>query len=155
MGGTSDGNTTYYVPIQPAHFDDPLLADGPDVGRAKKRRKGGRKPPQSKKGNKDNSETHEKFDIHNVNGDSEDEEEDLSNLPSQLKDFKGKSRTLIDRTRQNFHIYLLNVNGFPSAEEVDDWSQASYKHAAMFLYGDHYEGKQYSSLLFFARRIIE
>lgn len=135
-------NAAYYTPLQPARFDEQLLANEPDVGRRNKRRKGGRKPPKPKEKNKENSEAYEKFDIHNIEGGSEDEDENHSSLPSQLRDFKASERPLIDRARRNFQIYLLNVNAFPTGEQIEDWSRASYKHAAMFIYGDDFESKR-------------
>lgn len=110
-----------------------------------KRRKGGRKPPSEKNG-RDPKQAYETFDInvHDKEVDSEGEEEVEkvpSNYPSQLRDFKGKERTLIDRARFLFQIYLLTYNGFPCEEEIQDWSREAYKHAAIYVYKDRYEGK--------------
>ncbi len=69
------------------------------------------------------------------------EAEHSSEMPSHLSLYKGANRDLMDRARQNFHIFLLTLNGFPNATDTKTWMALSYKHAGMFLYGDKYKGK--------------
>lgn len=152
-------------PLRAPGVDDDLLEAEEDVGRRNKRRKGRRslKPPvpngrAKKKGTvrgKDADkvrlkEKHETFNINEGEDDDCSEDDDLGpapQMPHQLKYYKGNERALLDRSRLNFHIYLLKVNGFPNAEDITTWAQLAYKHAGMFLYRDKYEGEYPISMI--------
>lgn len=144
QSSTVDFEAEIYAPLEPARFADQPLAQTADVGRRNKRRKGSKNPSQKKDTKKGPPESGENFDIHAHDNekDSEDDAEEnaAANFPSQLKDFKGKDRQIIDQTRAFFHLFLLNHNAFPSDEEIEDWGQEAYKHACIAAYKHKHEG---------------
>ncbi len=112
-----------------------------------KRRKGKRKPAAGKQQN-EHSGAFETIDINRMHegggdvDDSGDVEKDVtSQMPDQLTKYTGKMREVMDRSKLNMDIYLLNINGFPSPEELTSWTQSAYRYGAMYVYGDKYDRK--------------
>lgn len=141
----ADFNEDRWEPLPDALFDDDLLGNHADVGRHMKRRKGQRnakaKAAAGAKGtNATQKDEHETFNI-NVDG-GESDEEPGTDLPHQVRHFKGKQREVIDRARSNFHLYVLTKNAFPAVEELATWTELAYKHAGIYFYGAKYERKR-------------
>ncbi len=138
-------------PLVP-YFDDDILASDPDVGRHSKRRKGKRNSQKAADVSGKKKATHangsgevETIDISgNLGGSNCNDSTEVghsSQMPGQLSLYTGANRDLMDRARQNFHIFLLTLNGFPNTTDTKTWTALAYKHAGMFLYGDKYKGK--------------
>lgn len=107
----------------------------------KKRRRGrkGLKGTTQKPGAQVDGEV---FDI-NIDEDNEDNEEnEVGGRRSHQKGFyKGNSKLLIEHSTIKFRIYLLNVNAFPDAENLQEWTEKCFIEAGKDLYGARHEGE--------------
>ncbi len=97
----------------------------------KKRRKRERAKAQSKT-------QHEDTEMIDIN--DEDESASLEGpQPHQLKFYKGETREVIELALFFLRLYLLNVNAYPSADELITWSSNAFTAACKSYYGSRYK----------------
>lgn len=60
--------------------------------------------------------------------------------------YTGNKKKLVELAVSKFKIYLLNVNAFPSNEELREWTKKLYVSAGRDLFGEGYQGEGYDVL---------
>lgn len=81
------------------------------------------------------------FDI-DIDIDGDDEEVSTSRdgpQSHQLKFYKGIQKQVVDLSLFFYRVYLLNVNAFPDADELETWSRNAYIAACKSIYGAAYQ----------------
>ena len=106
----------------------------------KKSRKGAKKASAKKRAA--TQQGGELINIDDVEGDEDEEDESDDGPRSHQKGFyKGDKKVLIEEAQTKFRLYLFNMNAFPNAEEMVDWSKKCFTNAGMDLYGARFHGK--------------
>ncbi len=118
-------------------FADSLaLADEEAMGPAKKKNR--------KRRNKTKQTDGELIDIGGVSagGDDDDEDgvDDSGPKAHQKRYYKGEKKTLMEAAVVKLRLYLLNMNAFPSADELREWSNRCYVDAGIDIYWARYQG---------------
>ncbi len=129
------------APTKRARFvdfaDSLALADDEAMGppKKKKNRKGRTKKVKQTDG--------EFINIGDVSGGGDDDEGDVDESgpkEHQKRYYKGEKKTLMEAAVVKLRLYLLNMNAFPSADELLDWSNRCYVDAGIDIYGGRYQG---------------
>ncbi len=104
-----------------------------------------RKKKKNRKGRKKLKQTDgELIDIElgSAGGGGDDDEGEGESGPKehQKRYYKGVKKTLMEAAVVKLRLYLLNMNAFPSADELLEWSNRCYVGAGIDVYGARYQG---------------